>query len=278
MAAKIISTVQMKGGVGKTNCAVNLASVLSAEYQKKVLVVDFDPQTNATLSLISENRWKSWDKTNGTMADLFGMKGQKKGSAKQTINDYIIKDVNEKIPGLHLLPSHLKMTFIDSQLTSKPARERIFKQAIDALEEDYDYILCDCPPNLLTVTQNALYASSYFLVPLQPDFLSTLGVELLLNRIAYLKKSLQLRLKCLGMIFTRVRDYVDYHTETMKTLPMESKFSKLYFFENFIPETIKVSEAASQNLPINLYKHSSRGSEAFIHLGREFLERIGDLK
>lgn len=269
---KIISVVQMKGGVGKTNCTVNLASILAKDFNKRVLVADFDPQTNATLSLISEERWNDWDKTNGTMADVLGMKRADGDRPKKNIDDYIIKEVNSKIPGLHLLPSHLKMTFIDTTLAARPGRERLFQQKIETVANNYDYIFCDCPPNLMTVTQNALYASNYYLIPMQPDYLSILGLQLILNRVAYLKKSLSLKIKPLGVIFTRARRHVNYHAKVLDSLPSDPRFSKLKFFTNIIPENISLAEASHSNLPICIFDGSSPGALAYRALAEELLE------
>src|SRR5258708_4629093 len=177
--AQVISLIQMKGGVGKTTCTVNLASYLAREHQKRVLLVDFDPQINATLSLISEERWKSWEKEHGTMADVLEVEHKPKGADAVKFRDCIMTDVNPELPGLHLIPSHLKLTFLDLDLAARPGRERIFARKLEKILPSYDLILCDCPPNLMTATQNALYASDWYLVPMQPDFLSSIGLSLL---------------------------------------------------------------------------------------------------
>src|SRR5208283_3881286 len=113
------------------------------------------------------------------------------------------------------IPSHLRLTFLDLDLASRPGRERIFARKLEKVIEDYDLILCDCPPNLQTATQNALYASDSYLVPMQPDFLSAVGLSLLLDRLAYLKSELEFKIKCLGVVFSRVRRHVAFHQETM---------------------------------------------------------------
>jgi len=275
--AKIISILQMKGGVGKTTCAVNLASIAARDFNKKVLLVDFDPQTNATLSLIPEKEWKQWDKDHGTIADVLGVLNKKNKKKSENIRDLIIKQVNDKIPNLDLLPSHLKLTFLDLNLAARPGRERIFSRKIEKVRENYDLIICDCPPNLLTVTQNAIYGSQFFLIPMQPDYLSTLGLKLILNRVSYLKKNLQLRLRCAGVIFSRVRAYVNYHKETIKNLRKDKIFQNLYFFKNFIPENIKLGEAPERAEPIVIYDSGAAGSLAFKELTKEFLKRINDI-
>jgi chromosome partitioning protein len=140
--------------------------------------------------------------------------------------------------------------------------------------DQYDIVLCDCPPNLQTATQNALYASDYFLVPMQPDFLSSIGLSLLLDRLDYLKKELEFKIKCLGVVFTRVRRHITFHQETMGRLPDEKEFRKLHFFKTVIPENVTLSEAPMSAKPIALYDASAPGAEAFRELAREVVARF----
>jgi chromosome partitioning protein len=174
--AIVISLVNMKGGVGKTSVAVNLAAHLARDHGKKVLLVDLDPQTNASLSLMSEDAWAKWTAKHGTMADVFELTASpKRGGEKVSLADCIVRGVVPEIPGLDLLPSHLRLTFLDLDLASRPGRERIFGRKLEKVASNYDVILCDCPPNLQTATQNALFASDFYLVPMQPDFLSSIA-------------------------------------------------------------------------------------------------------
>lgn len=271
--AQVISLVQMKGGVGKTTATVNLASYLASEHGKRVLLVDFDPQTNATLSLISEDRWREWEQSHGTMADVLEVEHKRKGDAVK-LQDCIMTDVNPALPNLHLIPSHLKLTFLDLDLASRPGRERIFTRKLEKVLPDYDIVLCDCPPNLMIGTQNALYASDWYLVPMQPDFLSSIGLSLLQDRLAYLRKSLEFKLRCLGIIFSRVRRHINFHQETMERLKKDKAFKRLYFFDSVIPENIKLGEAPMAAQPINLYDASATGAEAFAALAKEFVKRL----
>jgi chromosome partitioning protein len=202
--AQVISLVQMKGGVGKTTCAVNLASYLARDHNKKVLLVDFDPQTNASLSLMTEARWGEWQREHGTMADILEVENKTKHAGGFKLADCIVQNVVPEIPGLDLIPSHLKLTFLDLDLAARPGRERIFARKLEKILPSYDLILCDCPPNLMTATQNALYASDWYLVPMQPDFLSSIGLSLLKDRLSYLRKSLEFQIRCLGVRLPRV--------------------------------------------------------------------------
>jgi chromosome partitioning protein len=274
--ATVISLVNMKGGVGKTTVAVNLAAHLARDHGKKVLLVDLDPQTNASLSLMSEDAWVKWSETHGTMADVFEVAGKpKRGGERTLLADCIVHGVVPEIPGLDLVPSHLRLTFLDLDLASRPGRERIFGRKLEKVASDYDLILCDCPPNLQTATQNALYASDFYLVPMLPDFLSSVGLGLLLDRLGYLKTELQFKIRCLGVVFSRVRRHIGFHQETMARLPKDKAFRKLHFFKTAIPENITVSEAPMASKPVALFDPSAPGSQAFAELASEVAARLG---
>jgi chromosome partitioning protein len=272
--ATVISLVNMKGGVGKTTVAVNLAAHLARDLGKRVLLVDLDPQTNASLSLMSEDAWRAWSDEHGTMADVFEVDAKSKKSGRLALKDCIVHGVVPEIPGLDLVPGHLRLTFLDLDLASRPGRERIFERKLEKVLGDYDVILCDCPPNLQTATQNALYASDYYLVPMQPDFLSSIGLGLVLDRLSYLKTELQFKIRCLGVIFSRVRKHVSFHQETMERLPKEKEFKRLHFFKTVIPENITVSEAPMAAKPVALFDASAPGAVAFADLAVEVARRL----
>ena len=272
--AQVISLVQMKGGVGKTTCAVNLAACLAKEHNKKVLLIDFDPQTNTSLSLLSEERWREWEEDHGTMADVLEVDHKRKSAGVLKLPDCIIPNVVPEIPGLDLIPSHLKLTFLDLDLAARPGRERIFARKLEKVLPNYDIVLCDCPPNLMTATQNALYASDWYLVPMQPDFLSSVGLSLLQDRLSYLRKSLEFKIRCLGVVFSRVRRHIQFHQETMDRMKSDKNFKRLHFFQTVIPENITLGEAPMAAKPINLYDASAPGAEAFRGLARELTERL----
>lgn len=210
------------------------------------------------------------------MADVFELAGaRRKGDEHRKFKQCIVHGVVPEIPTLDLIPSHLSLTFLDLDLAGRPGRERILFRKLEKVEKDYDIILCDCPPNLQTATQNALYASDYYLVPMQPDFLSAIGLELLLDRIDYLKKELEFRLSPLGVIFSRVRRHIAFHEETMAQLPTRKEYKRLHFFTTHIPENITLGEAPTTARPVALYDASATGAEAFRALADEVLARIG---
>jgi chromosome partitioning protein len=272
--SKIISFINMKGGVGKTTCAVNLATYLARDHGKRVLLIDFDPQTNASLSVMSERDWEKWQDIHGTMADVLEVQWKKKSAEHAKFKDCIITNVLPEVPGLDLIPSHLSLTFLDLDLAARPGRERIFSRKIEKVREEYDLILCDCAPNLMTGTQNALYASDWYCIPMQPDYLSSVGLTLLQDRLAYLRKELEFKISCLGIVFTRVRHWLRYHAETMERLRTDKALKRLHFFETFIPENIKLAEAPMEAKPIALHDGTATGAEAFKLLTAEFLGRL----
>jgi chromosome partitioning protein len=126
----------------------------------------------------------------------------------------------------------------------------------------------------MTGTQNALYASDWYFIPMQPDFLSSIGLELLIDRLAYLRKSLEFKISCLGAAFTRVRAHLHYHQETMERLRDAKGLKRIHFFDTYIPENIKLAEAPMESRPIALHDASATGAEAFRNLTAEFLGRL----
>ena len=184
----VLSCVNLKGGVGKTAIAVNTAAYFGMQ-GLRTLLIDLDPQTNATFSCISVKKWSDHAKVNGTVADLLGVRTHtsaegKERPAKGTICKEVFKNVD-------LIPSHLDLFTIDLELGSEVARETRLRRALKDVVTEYDIVICDCPPNLTIPTQNALALSTHYLVPVSPDFLSSLGVALLITRVQRLSDALK---------------------------------------------------------------------------------------
>ena len=177
---KAVACVNLKGGVGKTAIAVNFAAYCGSE-KLKTLLVDLDPQANATFSCIEVDVWEKVASEQGTVANLLDMRGHTSAEGKtKDATSVIMKDV---FPGVDLIPSHLDLFTIDLDLASTTARETKLRRALETIKDSYDIIVCDCPPNLTIPTQNALALCSHYVVPISPDYLSGLGVGLLLTRV-----------------------------------------------------------------------------------------------
>jgi chromosome partitioning protein len=184
--AKIVSFINFKGGVGKTTLCVETAASLAGRFNARVLLVDLDPQTNATLSLMTEKEWDSHASTKGTLLDFFSVCYNGKPFDLTKIRyEYKKHPLGTK---LHLIPSHLELFGMDLQLATKFGHGNIeakifLRSALKSLSSQYDFILVDCPPNIYLATQNGLFASDHYIVVALAEYLSTLG-------LAHIQKSI----------------------------------------------------------------------------------------
>ncbi len=266
-----ISFINMKGGVGKTTSVVEIAAILAKEHNKKVLVIDMDPQTNATLSLISFEEWEKIKDTS-TIADVLGM--NKSASSRDDefdIKDAIIESVGG-IPNLDLIPSHLELTFLDLDLVSVAARESILKNQIDNSDLDYDFILIDCPPNLTLAPQNALVISDYIIVPVVPEIFPAIGLPLLVNRVKKWKKSFRdCKVEFLGMVFTKVDGRYNIHAQQMVALRKEKVIP---CFSTIIRQNVDVSKSVAYHKPATVVYPYCSGVQSYRNLVKEILRKI----
>lgn len=264
----IIACVNLKGGVGKTALAVNFAAYCG-KIGKKTLLVDLDPQTNATFSCISVDVWQEHAKNHGTVANLLGARSYTNAEGTdRDVHSVIKENVFEKVD---LVPSHLDLFTVDLDLASATARETRLRKALLPVLDQYQVMVCDCPPNLTLPTQNALALSSHFVVPISPDFLSSLGVALLLTRVRRFSEELGHDLKLAGMVITRVGRPATHRLETVAALREQFKDVVL---KNQITERTVVSEAAAKNKPIYSMGNSLAADE-FAAVSKELLERMG---
>lgn len=185
--SKVISFINLKGGVGKTTLLVATAEILACEYEKKVLVIDLDPQTNATVMLVSQDIWSEANKNNRTLHQLF--LDEVEGTEAFNINESIMKNVSDiggGIKNLDLLPSSIDLIDIYDVVSGLNVNNRvvkILKKQLKLLDKEYDYILVDCPPNLGAITMSGIYLSQYYIVPVIPDTLSTYGLNQIIKKI-----------------------------------------------------------------------------------------------
>jgi len=226
----VIAFMNMKGGVGKTTLCVNLADAISKLYDKNVLLIDFDPQSNATQYILRPDEYKEILKCNKTVYEIF------RGFVEDNI-DYnmiddtdcdeendkkefdIIYEVNSKF---HLIPGDLKMIKISQNNDSVLALQ--LNEYIKTIKEKYDYIFIDCPPTQSIYTQGTLLATNYYILPVKPDYLSSLGMDLFQAMIKKHNNTSPKKVKCFGIVFTMVQKS-DYYEEKMKEIRDRKKFT-----------------------------------------------------
>lgn len=266
--AVVLSSINLKGGVGKTTISVNFAAYCGRR-RLRTLLVDLDPQTNATFSTIGVENWKKHAKNHGTIADLLGARSHAHAEGKQkTAKDVLYKKV---FTNVDLIPSHLDLFTVDLDLAGATARERKLTKALKQIENDYDIIICDCPPNLTLPTQNALAMSTHYVVPVSLDFLSTLGIGILLGRIEELSNDLDQPLINAGIVISRVGRPAQHRDTTEASI-------RVLYKELVLSQTIKdrsdISKAAEERRSIFETSNNDAINE-FNALFDELYTRIG---
>lgn len=263
---KKISFLNLKGGVGKTNLSVNFAAYCGQILKKKTLMIDMDHQTNATFAMVDPDEWKKHADNKGTVAHLLGIRRHMSAGERKTVDQVIMKEVFENVD---LIPSHLELYTADIDLASAPARERRLSRAIEPIQNEYEYIIIDCPPNLNIATQNALASSDYYVVPVSPDYLSAIGVGLLLSRIDEIAADLDHSVTNAGIVFSRV-GRPSYHREAIKN-DLRAKLAKL-MINNEIKERTAYSEAVSEQRSI--FDKTGEASQEFRMVADEIIKRL----
>ncbi len=249
--ATTISLINLKGGVGKTSTTIALADFLTSEHQKRVLVIDLDPQTNATVALMGEDKWLAKDKKGETLHQLFQDKIDK--TNKFNIKKSIVKKAsNIWNTGIDLLPSSLglietqdKLPLISAGQYFATSPVTILKDALGNTFDDYDVVLIDCPPNLGIITLNGILISDYYLIPTVPDILSTYGIPQIVNRIGGFAKETSSGIEPLGIVISMFRAASKLHSNTVVDLQQKAAAGNYpRVFDTIIPLTVKAAEAA----------------------------------
>jgi len=281
----VTSIINLKGGVGKTTITLALAHFLAIEHQKRVLVIDLDPQTNATVGLIPELEWKARDESGRTLFQLFA--DLVKGSKRFHADEAIVRDVSNiggGVPGLDLLPSSLGLIKIQDRVTQLTDFEHFSRGPIYGLREAlgeflpyYDHVLIDCPPSLGIVTLNGLAISNTYLIPVVPDILSVLGIPPILDRIDHFASSTRHNIRALGIVISKIRSQTILHNEMVQRLRddfLDRRFPLV--FDTMIPESTRIAEAADVMAPVHTLQQKYGGGsyEYLSELTREYLTHV----
>ena len=248
---KIISVANQKGGVGKTTTTVNLSTIL-AKKGKKVLLIDTDPQGNATSGL-------------GVSKDV-----------ELSVYDILIGDTEfdetlqeTAVKNLKVCPSNISLAGAEVQLVSMMSREQRLKTKLDKIKDQYDYILIDCPPSLGLVTLNAFTASDSVLIPVQCEYFALEGLGQLLNTVNLVKKHLNKNLEIEGALLTMYDARTNLSNQVVKEV---KKYFEDKVYKTVIPRNVRLSEAPSYGMPITEYDPRSKGAKSYTKFAKEFLK------
>ncbi len=248
---KIISIANQKGGVGKTTTTINLAAALGEE-NKKVLVIDMDPQGNTTSGIgVDKNEVEN------TVYELI--------LGECSIQESILKDV---IKNVSLIPANVNFAAAEVELIGVEKQEYILKNEVEWITDQYDYILIDCPPSLSTLTVNALTASDSVLVPIQCEYYALEGLSQLIHTVNLIKQRLNSKISIEGVVFTMYDSRTNLSAQVVENVKDNFAYN---IFETVIPRNTRLAEAPSYGMPVIQYDPKANGAEAYRNLAKELI-------
>lgn len=253
---RVIAIANQKGGVGKSTTTINLGSCL-AEMGKRVLVIDIDPQGNTTSGLgIDKNE------SENTLYELL------LGEAE--IKECIISDVQ---PSLSLIPSNMELAGAEIELIGIDEKEYILRNAVKDIHDDFDFMIMDCPPSLSMLTINAMTAADSIIVPIQCEYYALEGLSQLVHTIQLVQDRLNPHLEIEGVVFTMYDARTNLSLEVVENVKDNLKQN---IYKTIIPRNVRLAEAPSHGMPINIYDAKSAGAESYRLLAEEVIKREGD--
>ena len=250
---RVIAVINQKGGVGKSTTVINLAACLG-ESNKKVLIVDFDPQGNSSSGFgIEKEELES---------DIYDV----------ILNDTDIKDVIQStcVPKVFVAPATIQLAGAEIELVNVMARESVLKEALDTVKDEFDYVFIDCPPSLGLLTINALIAADSLIIPIQCEYYALEGVAKLLESMNMVKKRMNPELEVFGVVMTMFDSRTSLSRQVVEEV--QEYFGKK-MFKTVIPRNVKIAEAPSYGQPVCMYARISKGATAYQKLAKEVVSR-----